>query len=62
MEEWVVGADDLLAKFGDMIEMVSRSFLACALGLLFGFPMPLLADQGPYEVRSLSFLLYHRLR
>ena len=29
MKEWVTGADDLLAKFGDMLDMVSRSLLAC---------------------------------
>ena len=28
MEEWVAGADDILAKFGDMMDMVSRSLLA----------------------------------
>ena len=29
MEEWVAGADDVLAKFGDMIDMVGSSLLAC---------------------------------
>jgi hypothetical protein len=33
MEEWVAGADEVLAKFGEMIDMVSLSFLACAPGL-----------------------------
>jgi hypothetical protein len=39
MEEWVAGADDILAKFGDMIDMVSRS--PSLLAHLFGFPTPL---------------------
>ena len=59
MEEWVAGADEVLAKFGDMIDMVCR-FLACAAELLFGFSIPL-TDQGPYEVRC-HVLLYHHLR
>ena len=48
------GADDMLVKFGDTLDMVSCSLLASRLGFCSASRNSdlILTDLGPYEVRS----------
>ena len=50
MDEWVAGADEVLAKFSEMIDMVSLYFVYMDYPITFT-----ITDQGPYEVRFCRF-------